>query len=226
MGNKKIINLQDPLHHKYVVNKFYVDSSMVLKADKTELNNYILKSGLTGNLHMKNHNINIVKETTSGHQAINFTQLNNDLSNFLHETGGTMKGHIDLNGNSIYGVKNTVKKMSAVNREYVNNELNKKLDKNKDINMGVNKIVSYRNPNDLNELVNKSYVYQKVSQASGSVDLSDYFKIDSSGNVNLNNQKIINVKKASHSSAVVNLEQLNEGITKYHCKIANHQAII
>ena len=50
----------------------------------------------------------------------------------------------------------------------------KQLDKNKDINMAGNKILSYRNPNDLNELVNKSYVDQKVSQASGSVDLSDY----------------------------------------------------
>ena len=42
--------------------------------------------------------------------------------------------------------------------------------------MGGNKIVSYRNPNDLNELVNKSYVDQKVSQASSSVDLPDYLK--------------------------------------------------
>ena len=42
--------------------------------------------------------------------------------------------------------------------------------------MGGNKIVSYRNPNDLNELVNKSYVDQKVSQASSSVDLSPFLK--------------------------------------------------
>ena len=55
--------------------------------------------------------------------------------------------------------------------------------------MGGNKIISYKNPNDLNEPVNKSYVNQKVSQASGSVDLSDYFKKDSSGNLNINNQK-------------------------------------
>ena len=34
----------------------------------------------------------------------------------------------------------------------------KMLDKNKDINMAGNKILSYRNPKDLNELVNKSYV--------------------------------------------------------------------
>ena len=66
--------------------------------------------------------------------------------------------------------------------------------------MGGYKIVSYRNPNDLNELVNKSYVDQKVSQASGSVDLSDYSKKDASdamaGDLNLNNQKIVNLQKS------------------------------
>ena len=47
---------------------------------------------------------------------------------------------------------------SVVNHKYVKDELYKKLDKNKDINMGENKIISYRNPNDLNELVNKQLV--------------------------------------------------------------------
>ena len=40
--------------------------------------------------------------------------------------------------------------------------------------MGGDKIISYRNPNDLNEPVNKAYVDQKVSQAGGFVDLSPY----------------------------------------------------
>ena len=130
MGNKKITGLLEPIHYKDAATKFYIDNSR-LKGDKKELNNYILKSGSTKNLDMKNHNINNVKEATSGHQAINFTQLNNELSDYLHETGGTMKGDIDLKGNSIYGIQNTVNKTSAVNREYVNNELNKKLDKNR-----------------------------------------------------------------------------------------------
>ena len=72
--------------------------------------------------------------------------------------------------------KNSIDKTSAVNREYVNDKLKNKLDKNKDINIGGNKIVSFTNPNDLNELVNKSFVDQKVSQASSSVDLSDFLK--------------------------------------------------
>ena len=75
-----------------------------------------------------------------------------------------MKGGIDLNGNSIYGIQNTVNKTSAVNYEFVKDGLKKKMDENKDINMGGNKIVSYRDPNDLNELVNKSYVDSNLSK--------------------------------------------------------------
>ena len=47
MGNEKIANLAHPLHPKDGVNNSYVDRSMVSKADKTELSNYIPKSGLT-----------------------------------------------------------------------------------------------------------------------------------------------------------------------------------
>ena len=101
-----------------------------------------------------------------------------------------------MNNNSIYCIKNSIDKTSAVHREYVNDELKKKLDKNKGINMGGNKIVTYRNPNDLNELVLKSCVDQNVSLASGNVDLSDYLKKDGSiamtNDLNLNNNKLIN----------------------------------
>ena len=60
------------------------------------------------------------------------------------------------------------------------------------------KILSYRKPDDLNELANKSYVDQKV-QGVGNVYLSDYLKKDGSiarlaNDLNLNNNKIINLK--------------------------------
>ena len=113
--------------------------------------------------------------------------------------------------------RNTVNKTSAVNREYVNDKLKKKLDKQKDINMGGNKIVSYRKPNDFNELVNKSYVDQKVSQAGGSVDLAPYLKKDGSvvmtNDLNLNNNKLINLKDAIDNQDATTLKQFNGGIS-------------
>ena len=72
MGNKKITGLKEPIHHK----------------DAAELNNNILKSGLTNNLDIKNNKIVNLKTATSGNDAVNFTQLNNELSNYLHLTGG------------------------------------------------------------------------------------------------------------------------------------------
>ena len=56
MGDKKISNLQNPIHHSDGVNKFYVDSSMLLKADKTQLNDYFKKDS-SGNLNMNNKRV-------------------------------------------------------------------------------------------------------------------------------------------------------------------------
>ena len=82
--------------------------------------------------------------------------------------------------------------------------------------MGGNKIIRYREPNDLNELVNKSYVDQKVSQAGGSVDLTPYLKKDGSvlmtNDFNLNNNQIKNVKDAINNQDAVTLKQVNEGV--------------
>ena len=169
---------------------------------------------MISDLDLNNHFIDNLKAVQSGHQAVNFTQLNNELSNYLHLTGGTMKGDFQCNNNSIYGIKNSIDKTSAVNREYVSDKFKNNLDKNKDINMGGNKIVSYRSPNDLNKLVNKSYVDQKVSQAGGSVDLSPYLKNNGSvvmtNDLNLNNNKLFNAKNATVNLDAVNLQQLNE----------------
>ena len=75
---------------------------------------------------------------------------------------------------------------------------------------------TYRNPSDLQELVPKSYVHRKVSQAGGSIDLSDYFKKDGSvlmtNDFNLNNNQIKNVKDASNKQDAATLKQVNEGV--------------
>ena len=200
MKNKRILGVKDPILHSDASNKFYVDNSLTLKADKTELANYLKKDGsiaLTNNLDLGNNEIVNVKEATSGSHAVNFTQLNSELFKYLHKTGGDMTGDIRMDNNSIYEIKNVENDTSAVNRKYVNDELDKKLDKNKDFSMGNNKITSLRNPDDSNELVNKSYVDQKVSQAGGSVDLTPYLKKDGcvalTGNLNMSQKKIVNL---------------------------------
>ena len=124
-----------------------------------------------------------------------------------------MKGDIQCNNNSIYGIENVSNNTSAVNRKYVNDELKKKLDKNEHVNMGGNKIISYRNASDFNELLNKSYVDRKVSQAGGSVDLSPYLEKDGSvsmtGNLDIGDNKITNVGGPQNNKDAINLGFLN-----------------
>ena len=270
MKNEKISNLAEGTDNSDAITKHQLETGLAPKADKTELVNCLKKDGsiaLTNNLDLGNNKIVNVKEATSGTDAVNFTQLNNELHKYLHESGGDMTGDIRMNNNSIYGIGNVENDTSAVNRKYVNDELDKKLDKNKDFSMGNNKITSLRNPDDSNELVNKSYVDQKVSQAGGSVDLTPYLKRDGTvsvtGNLkmslnkiidcgqptgtrdvtnkayvdsevgkkpdinqvilrdgsntmtsvlDMNNQRIINLGKATHNQDAITLKQVNDGI--------------
>ena len=105
MDNKKNNWVKRSSSSQDAATKLYIDNLMVLKADKTELNSYILKSGLTSNLDMKNNKIINLKTATSGNDAVNFTQLNSEMSNYLHLTGETMKGDIKCNSNNIYGIE-------------------------------------------------------------------------------------------------------------------------
>ena len=221
MKNERILGVKDPILHSDASNKFYVDSSLNFKADKTELANYLKKDGsiaLTNNLDLGNNKIVNVKEATSGTDAVNFTQLNNELHKYLHESGGDMTGDIRMNNNSIYGIGNVENDTSAVNRKYVNDELDKKLDKNEDFSMGNNKITSLRNPDDSNELVNKSYVDQKVSQGGGSVDLTPYLKRDGTvsvtGNLNMSLNKIIDCRQPTGTRDVTNKAYVDSEVGK------------
>ena len=60
---------------------------MVLKADKTELNNYILKSGSTSDLDIKNHRIVNLKTPENSTDAVSWSFLSQELSNYAHRSG-------------------------------------------------------------------------------------------------------------------------------------------
>ena len=221
MKNEKISNLAEGTDNSDAITKHQLETGLAPKADKTELSNYLKKDGsiaLANNLDLGDNKIVNVKEATSGTDAVNFTQLNNELYKYLHESGGDMTGDIRMNNNSIYGIGNVENDTSAVNRKYVNDELNKKLDKNKDFSMGNNKITSLRNPDDSNELVNKSYVDRKVSQAGGSVDLTPYLKRDGTvsvtGNLNMSLNKIINCGQPTGARDVTNKAYVDSEVGK------------
>ena len=221
MKDQKISNLAEGTDNSDAITKHQLETGLAPKADKTELSNYLKKDGsiaLTNNLDLGDNKIVNVKEATSGTDAVNFTQLNNELYKYLHESGGDMTGDIRMNNNRIYGIGNVENDTSAVNRKYVNDELDKKLDKNKDFSMGNNKITSLRNPDDSNELVNKSYVDRKVSQAGGSVDLTPYLKRDGTvsvtGNLNMSLNKIIDCGQPTGTRDVTNKAYVDSEVGK------------
>ena len=221
MKNEKISNLAEGTDNSDAITKHQLETGLAPKADKTELANCLKKDGsiaLTNNLDLGNNKIVNVKEATSGTDAVNFTQLNNELFKYLHKSGGDMTGDIRMNNNRIYGIGNVENDTSAVNRKYVNDELDKKLDKNEDFSMGNNKITSLRNPDDSNELVNKSYVDQKVSQAGGSVDLTPYLKRDGTvsvtGNLNMSLNKIIDCGQPTGTRDVTNKAYVDSEVGK------------
>ena len=221
MKDQKISNLAEGTDNSDAITKHQLQTGLAPKADKTELSDYLKKDGsiaLTNNLDLGDNKIVNVKEATSGTDAVNFTQLNNELYRYLHESGGDMTGDIRMNNNSIYGIGNVENDTSAVNHKYVNDELDKKLDKNKDFSMGNNKITSLRNPDDSNELVNKSYVDRKVSQAGGSVDLTPYLKRDGTvsvtGNLNMSLNKIIDCGQPTGTRDVTNKAYVDSEVGK------------
>ena len=89
--------LYDSTHHADAATKFYIDNSIakIQHPGSVDLTPYLKRDGSvakTNDLNMNNFNINNVKKASSGHQAVNFTQLNDELNNYLHTSGGDLLG--------------------------------------------------------------------------------------------------------------------------------------
>ena len=224
MKNERILGVKDPLLHSDASNKFYVDSSLNFKADKTELSNkadktelanYLKKDGsvaLTNNLDLGNNEIVNVKEATSGTHAVNLSQLLNEKGKHLLLSGGDMTGDIRMNDNSIYEIKNVENDTSAVNRKFVKDELNKKADKNQvmllsgfypmnsNINMNSNKVVNLGDGVLQTDAINKRQLENAVSQKADASALNNYVRINGdvmTGDLDMSQKRIINIAPPS-----------------------------
>ena len=94
IGNKIIIGLKDRLHHNDAATKFYIDNSMVLKADESYVNDQISKiehlqsvhlipylkrdgsMSMTNNLDMSNNKIINVNDASENLDVVNLQQPN------------------------------------------------------------------------------------------------------------------------------------------------------
>ena len=229
MKNEKISNLAEGTDNSDAITKHQLQTGLAPKADKTELSNYLKKDGsiaLTNNLDLGDNKIVNVKEATSGTDAVNFTQLNNELYKYLHESGGDMTGDIRMNNNSIYGIGNVENDTSAVNRTYVNDELDKKPNTDTvvlrdgsqtmtgNLDMNNKRIINVANPISETDVVNKRYFETHVNN----IDLSDYLKRDGTvsmtGPLDMGDRKIINCGQPTGTRDVTNKAYVDSEVGK------------
>ena len=229
MKDQKISNLAEGTDNSDAITKHQLETGLAPKADKTELSNHLKKDGsiaLTNNLDLGDNKIVNVKEATSGTDAVNFTQLNNELYKYLHESGGDMTGDIRMNNNRIYGIGNVENDTSAVNRKYVNDELDKKPNTDTvvlrdgsqtmtgNLDMNKKRIINIANPISETDVVNKRYFETHVNN----IDLSDYLKRDGTvsmtGPLDMGDRKIIDCGQPTGTRDVTNKAYVDSEVGK------------
>ena len=123
--------------------------------------------------------------------------------------GGSMLQSLDMNNHFLTNIKDPVNSDHGVNKKYVDNQLAKKLDKNTTIDMKDNTITNVKFPVNQKDVATVEYITNSQK---------NYIKLDGTtsmtGDLNLNNNKIINLQTDSkNSKSAVNLELMENKIT-------------
>ena len=124
-----------------------------------------------------------------------------------------MEQTLDINNNTIFNVKDPLQADQATNKKYVDNQLAKKLDKDTTIDMKDNAITNVKFPVNQKDVATVEYITQRITNSQ-----KNYLKLDGttsmSGDLNLNNNKIINLQTDYRDSkSAVNVELMENEIT-------------
>ncbi|CAH3172098.1 unnamed protein product, partial [Porites evermanni] len=216
--NYRIKNLITPQDSKDPATKYYVDNTF-LDRDGS----YPMK----GNLNMDNNRILNLPAPNGSNQPtpLAFTDLK-----YLHVAGtNKMTNNLNMDNKKIINLRPPTSNTDATTKKYVDDaipdtNLSNYLKKDGtvtmtgNLNLGSNKIVGLATPTSNTDAATKKY----VDDNSGSPDLSDYLEKDDgttamTGNLNLNNNKILNLSKPT---------QDNEAATKnYVDKLVQKNAV-
>ena len=118
---------------------------------------------------------------------------------YLKLAGGTMTGNLNMNNQRIYNLPIPTGDQQPTPKKWIeDNYLNKSTGVMAGpLNMSNNKITHLATPTNSNDCVNKSYVDTKLATKANSITSQNYVKKDGTvamtGDLNLNNNKIINV---------------------------------
>ena len=127
--------------------------------------------------------------------------------------GGKMEASIDMNNNTIYNVKDPVQVDQATNKN-VDNQLAKKLDKGADIDMKNKPIINLNLPSNQRDAACVEFVNYRIDDTTQ----RKFLKLDGTnnmtGNLNLNNNKIVNLQTDyKDSKSAVNVDFMQNEIT-------------
>ena len=204
MGNNKITGLANPTLSSDAISKSYLESKTPFGV-RDRYSNFDCQQKVLFNNKINGNDIDVMN--------VKWVK-----DSYLPFSGGTMSGNLNMNDKLLHHIKTPVNADHAVNKGYVDNGLTNKLDKaggslTGDLNMSNNKITNVGNPTSNNDGVNKNYVdtniatkanlsilqnvMRQVTYKSDKAELNNYMKLDGTnsmtGNMNLGNNKIINV---------------------------------
>ena len=189
MQNKKLVNVKQGTNNDDVVTKRYIDSE-IAKIPSMDTSKFVAISGdtMTGSLVVPKDNYPV-------HGNLNkVISYESQREIFLSKKeGGRMEQHIDMNNNFITNVKDPVNSDHCVNKKYVENQLEKKLDKGSDIDMKNNSIINLDLPSNQRDAACVEFVNNRIDDMTQ----KKFLKVDGTnnmtGNLNLNEKTIINL---------------------------------
>ena len=205
MQNKKLVNVKQGTNNNDVVTKSQLDGE-IAKIPSSDTSLFVKKSGatMTGDLILQPQPYPIHGNTN---KALSYSAAR--IIFLSKKEGGSMLQPLDMNNHFITNIKDPVNSDHGVNKKYVDNQLAKKLDKGAEIDMKNNSITNVKFPVNQKDVATVEYITNSQK---------NYLKLDGttsmSGDLNLNNNKIVNLQTDSkNSKSAVNVELMENEIT-------------
>ena len=189
MQNKKLVNVKQGTNNNDVVTKSQLDSE-IAKIPSVDTSKFVAISGdtMTGSLIVPKDNYPV-------HGDLNkVISYESQREIFLSKKeGGRMEQPINMNNNFITNVKDPTQADQATNKKYVENQLEKKLDKGSDIDMKNNSIINLDLPSNQRDAACVEFVNNRIDDMTQ----KKFLKVDGTnnmtGNLNLNEKTMINL---------------------------------
>ena len=206
------IEVPQPVRDNQACNKKYVDDKIQSgSSQSSDSSNFVKKAGdkMTGDLVLQRKYSYPIPGNLN--KVISYE---NTREIFLsRKETAKMEVDLDMNNNLIQNVKEPVNSDHGANKKYVDDQLVKILDKDTTIDMKDNAITNVKFPVNQKDVATVEYITQRITNSQ-----KHFLKIDGTnsmtGDLNLNNNKIINLQTDyKDSKSAVNVDFMQNEMT-------------